>query len=107
MTRCGWLEASCAALALAAGTAGAAEVDMLSRRVAKYANEYVAGVPGKYPCVCQDGGDNHAKAGFTHQAVVADGSSTKVATFCMVFEFDAGGESTFSENCIQFVSLAR
>ncbi len=108
MTRFKLMLLCCTALALQAGPIPAAEVDSLARRVAKYAAQAVGPTVGKYPCVCQDGGPNHGRAGFAQFAVLGDGGNTqKVATFCTVFTFGPSGASTYNENCLVFVSLAK
>ncbi len=100
--------AAVAATTLLAGPALAGDVTAMERRVAKYAAELAADFSYKGLCVCQNGGENHGRAGYLRYTAVSDGTSQKVATVCEVHTYDLSGNDTIDiVNCIEFVPLAK
>lgn len=100
--------AAATATALLAGSALATESETMQRRVAKYASQLAAGMSDKGLCVCQDGGEKHARAGYLRYTAVSDGTSRKVATVCEVHTYDLNGDSTIDVvNCTKYVPLAK
>ena len=99
-----------ALLALASPALAATDLEVFEKSVHKYAPVPTAPLGlKKSPCVCQNGGPNHGKAGvLIHIFNTSSGAGTQVQVGCAVVTFDNATEAlTTSLFCTTFQVLAK
>jgi hypothetical protein len=92
--------------ALLGSNAYAAESQVLAGKLRKYASTTQA--PPKVPCVCQDGGPNHNRVGWTRYTSFGGPNATELyEAWCSVLTFDVLGAVVGTPSCYDWAPLAK